>query len=233
MNLKLLTLKSCCLNVSCLCSSCELSCVTAMVASGIQFEQCFFLRDRVDNDHGKCTLTKQLLSRADPAHRPYNVLSEILYFIIKQFKLIILYFFFLLQKGKLLPEKQVIFSVLFFLPTQRILNYSVCLMLIFGTNQRRCSWKKPLLRIPSSDTVQKNWGIWHLNSGRRSCFAHLAFGISLTRARFCAAGGTFSQSVRTSAGSAMCCLCTKLFQILTIHCLSVLLTKGGALKWIW
>lgn len=93
-NLKLLTLKSCCLNVSCLCSSCELSCATAMVASGIQFEQCFFLRDRVDNDHGKCTLTKQLLSRADPAHRPYNVLSEILYFIIKQFKLIIFFFSF-------------------------------------------------------------------------------------------------------------------------------------------
>lgn len=67
-DLKLLTLKSSCLNVLCLCSTCGLSCVPAMVASGIQFEQCFFLRDRVDNDHGKCTLTKQLLSREDPAH---------------------------------------------------------------------------------------------------------------------------------------------------------------------
>lgn len=40
-DLKLLTLKSC-LNVLCLCSTCGPSCVTAMVAAGIQFEQCFF-----------------------------------------------------------------------------------------------------------------------------------------------------------------------------------------------
>lgn len=47
-----------------------------MVASGIQSEQCFFLRDRVDNDHGKCTLTKQLLSRVDPAHELYLKLMK-------------------------------------------------------------------------------------------------------------------------------------------------------------
>lgn len=115
----------------------------------------FFLRDRVDNDHGKCTLTKQLLSRADPAHEPYLKLMKYFLwnFIFHNKKVQAYYFFFLLQKGKLLPEKQVIFSVLFFLPTQRILNYSVCLMLILGTNRRRCSWKKPLLRITSSDTL--------------------------------------------------------------------------------
>lgn len=45
-DLKLLTLKSYCLNILCLCSTCGLSCITAMVASGIQFEQCFFLRDK-------------------------------------------------------------------------------------------------------------------------------------------------------------------------------------------
>lgn len=127
-----------------------------MVASGIQFEQCFFLRDRVDDDHGKCTLTKQLLSRADSAHGPHLKLMKycVWNFVFHNKKARAYYFiFFLLQKGKLLPEKQVIFSVLFFLPTQRILNYSVCLMLIFGTNRHRCSWKKPLLRIPSSDTL--------------------------------------------------------------------------------
>lgn len=75
---KLLTLKSWCLNVLCLCSTYGLSCVTAMVISGIQCEQCFFLRDRVDNDHGKCTLPKQLLSRADPAHGPYLKLMKCL-----------------------------------------------------------------------------------------------------------------------------------------------------------
>lgn len=74
-DLKLLTPKSC-LNVFCLCSTCEPSCVTAMVAAEIQFEHCFFLRDRADNDHGKCTLTKQLLSRADPAHEPHLKLKK-------------------------------------------------------------------------------------------------------------------------------------------------------------
>lgn len=52
----------------------------------------------------------------------------------KKFKLISF-----LQKGKLSPEKQVIFSVLVFLPTQSILNYSVFCMLIFCMNQCRCS----------------------------------------------------------------------------------------------
>lgn len=60
----------------CSCSTYGLSCVTAMVASGIQFEQCFFLRDRVDDDRGKCTLTKQLLSRADSAHGPHLKLMK-------------------------------------------------------------------------------------------------------------------------------------------------------------
>lgn len=75
-DLKLLTLKSYCLNVLCLCSTYGLSCVTVMVASGIQIEQCFLLRDTVDNDHGKCTLTKQLFSRADPACGPYLKLMK-------------------------------------------------------------------------------------------------------------------------------------------------------------
>lgn len=40
-DLKLLTSKSC-LNILFLCPTCGPSCVTAMVAAGIQFEQCFF-----------------------------------------------------------------------------------------------------------------------------------------------------------------------------------------------
>lgn len=86
------------MNVLCLCSTCGLSCVTAMVAAGTQFNQCFFLRDRVDNDHGKCTLTRQLLSRADIAHEPYLKLMKcfVWNFIFhnKKFKLTILSFSF-------------------------------------------------------------------------------------------------------------------------------------------
>lgn len=117
----------------------------------------FFLRDNVDNDHGKCTLTRKLLSRADPAHETYLKLIKyfVWNFIFRNKKVQAYYFifFFFYKKANFSQKNKVIFNVLFFLPTQRILNYSVCLMLIFGTNWHRCSWKKPLLRITSSDTL--------------------------------------------------------------------------------
>lgn len=56
-----------------------------------------------------------------------------------------------LQKGKLLPEKQVIFSALVFLPTESILNYSAFLyepmQVLF-----EC-WEKLLHRITFSDNL--------------------------------------------------------------------------------
>lgn len=111
-DLKVLTLKSYCLNVLCLCSTCGLSCVTAMVASAIQFEQCFFLKDRVDDDHGKCTLTKQLLSRADPAHGPHLKLMKcfVWNFIFHNKKVQAYYFFFFYKKANLF-QKNKLFSV--------------------------------------------------------------------------------------------------------------------------
>lgn len=64
----------------------------------------------------------------------WNVLSEVLYFIIKSSSLLVFY-----KKANFIQKKQVIFSVLIFLPTQSILNYSVFCMLIFCMNQCRCS----------------------------------------------------------------------------------------------
>lgn len=111
-DLKLLTLKSC-LNVLCLCSTCGPSCVTAMVAAGIQFEQCFFLRDNVDNDHGKCTLTKQLLSRAHPAHEPYlkSMKCFVWNVIFNNKKVPAYYFIFFFYKKANFFQKNKLFSV--------------------------------------------------------------------------------------------------------------------------
>lgn len=155
-DLKLLTLKSC-LNVLCLSSTCGPSCVTAMVAAGIQFEQCFFLRDDIDNDHGKCTLTRKLLSRADPTHEPYLKLMKCFTwnFIFHNKKVQAYYFFFFYKKANVF-QKNKLFSVYSsFFPLKEFWIIQ-CLMLIFGMNQCRCSWKKPLLRITSSATKVKN-----------------------------------------------------------------------------
>lgn len=97
----------------CSCSTYGLSCVTAMVASGIQFEQCFFLRDRVDDDHGKCTLTKQLLSRADSAHGPHLKLMKycVWNFVFHNKKVQAYYFIFFFYKKANFFQKNKLFSV--------------------------------------------------------------------------------------------------------------------------
>lgn len=88
-----------------------------------------------------------LLTRAGLAREPsmclpnliivissWEVFSASLCFIIKSSSLLFFY-----KKANFFQKKQVIFSVLIFLPTQTILNYSVLCMLIFCMNQHRCS----------------------------------------------------------------------------------------------
>lgn len=121
----------------------------------------------------------------------------------KKFKLI----HFFLQKGKLLQKNPVILSVLVFLPTRSILNYSVFCMLIFCKNQCRCSLSAE--RSHYVELLSVITKIWNLISGKRGgCSACLAFGISLNCNRLCTVSRIFTQSVRTSAEtnsrSAMC-----------------------------
>lgn len=114
-------------------------------AAGIHTGPRRFIRGRVDSDHGKCTLARQphqwsrsgmyVPSQSKNYDLQLKCFVRSFVFHNKKFKLI----HFFLQKGKLLQKNPVILSVLVFLPTRSILNYSVFCMLIFCKNQCRCS----------------------------------------------------------------------------------------------
>lgn len=115
----------------------------------------FFLRDRVDNDHGKCTLTKQLLSRADPAHEPYLKLMKYFLwnFIFHNKKVQAYYFFFSFTKRQTSSRKTSYFQCTLLSTHSKNSELFSVSHVNPRYDRRRCSWKKPLLRITSSDTL--------------------------------------------------------------------------------